>query len=77
MNNNNNAHTQHKGITSLKTVLVEKPFSSISHENETLTISMKKTRRNLVPPQKLISDFEKKYYLIRSERNWVMSATLF
>ena len=61
---------------SLKTVLVEKPFSSISHENETLTISMKKTRR-LVPPQKLISDFEKKYYLIRSERNWVMSATLF
>lgn len=77
MNNNNNAHTQHKGIMSLKTVLVEKPFSSISHENETLTISMKKTRRNLVPPQKLISDFEKKYYLIRSERNWVMSATLF
>ena len=65
---------------SLKTVLVEKPFSSISHENETITISMKKTRRNLVPPQKLISDFEKKskkYYLIRSERNWVMSATLF
>ena len=61
---------------SLNTALFEKPFLSISHENETLTILMKKTRRNLVPTPKLISEF-KKYSQIHSERNWVMPATFF